>query len=186
MEKSFGEVLASLRRSKGLNQRDLINPKLNLSASYLAKIEANVRGANHGRVNLTRPQLWHFVKRIRLDARGCHTLFDAAGHDTNRSLAEELELQTHFEFSEVWEFTYTVGDYNPPRFEAIVENLRKGIRYAYFMFQNSGFWLLHKRLLSEGFKDAELDQLLEGHTLPEELFQQNFTILNPGQLGNKI
>ena len=44
MEQSFGRTLAFFRSMKGVSQADLVNADLSLSASYIAKLEGDLRG----------------------------------------------------------------------------------------------------------------------------------------------
>lgn len=187
MEQSFGRTLASLRKMKGLSQRALVNPDLNLSATYLTKLELDIRGGRKKdklAPTLTRPQLWHMVTKLKLHHYECDELLGAAHHDLNRSVQEELDLRHHWDYPEVWEFTYAVGDYESPRFESVAANLSRSIRYVYFVSKESGFWALRRKLLDADHAEGTLLRLLECIVLPEELFQLNFTLFAPGQPGN--
>lgn len=180
---SFGDLLSRFRKTKGLTQQQLANPDLNLSSSLIAMLESGERGKHK---SLTRKQVWYLVTKMNLWPPDCDRLLEAAGHDTDRTEDEELDIQAKYDFQEIWIFARVILDPYQPWFDVVADKIiKKGVIYRYFTVDTSSFQNFLNRLRQKpGGSEDYLNQHLECNLLPEELFLTSFAIYNPGNKQN--
>jgi transcriptional regulator with XRE-family HTH domain len=179
----FAELLVRFRNRAGLSQQQLADKTRNLSASYIAMLESGRRGVSRRGSILPRATVWSLVKRLKLWPPDCDALLQAAGHESDRTQLEELEIQKNFDFRELWVFARIILDPDDKWYDVVATNiLRRGIPYCYFTDDEERFDALRRKLgKSAGRNRRVLSERLECIVLPEELFITNFAIYNPGR-----
>lgn len=175
---TFGQMLARYRKGAGLSQRDIASPRHELSYSLIAMLESGRRGARE--VILRREQVWYLITRIKLWPPECDRLLEAAGHATDRTAAEEQDIQRHYSFQELWVFARTILDPDDSWYSVVKANLGRGAVYRYFTETPTVFHNLASRLKRDGVRPAILKSQLECTILPRELFVTNFAIYKRG------
>lgn len=172
---SFGEMLARKRNAAGLVQREVANPGLGLSYSFIAMLESGKRGKKQ--VVLSRAQVWYLVTRLQLWPPECDEFLRAAGHAVDRSSKEEQDIQRHYSFRELWVFARTILDPDDEWYQIVKSNiLNKNVTYRYFTETSTTFLNLYERLKRDRVREADLKSHLECTLLPRQLFIMNFAI----------
>lgn len=186
MEEKFGLLLSRFRKMARVSQQELANPLIGLSNSHLAMIERNIRGPSQKQKKPTKPMrrehVCYIIQRLNLHPYQADELLLAAGLGTDRTLAEELELNLRFATHEKWIFCRLLEE-EIEQPEIMAENiLKRKTHYCYFTStSNEVNFLIVCKKLKEFLSEEVLQEHLECNLLPKELFIANFAIYNPGK-----
>ncbi len=184
-KESFDDLLASYRKRKGLAQKQLANPKIGLSSSYIAMLESGKRGFLSSRPKskpLTREQIWYLVQTLELWPPELDKFLELSGHTSDRSKEEEIDLQKRKIVKELWVFARKILDPDPEWCNIVANNMLRGASYRYFTSDDAAFYSLLRELKNRSINDQLLQESLECNLLPQELFLTNFAIYNPGKV----
>jgi transcriptional regulator with XRE-family HTH domain len=179
----FAELLVRFRNRAGLSQQQLAERDLGLSASYIAMLESGKRGVSGRGAILPRQTIWFLINKLKLWPPDCDAFLEAAGHTSDRTQAEELQIQENFEFDEIWIFARVILDPEQSWYKVVANNiLKRKISYCYFTDDQERFEALRRKLDKDAGRNRNvLMDRLECILLPGELFFTNIAVYNPGR-----
>ncbi len=167
-------MLVSRRNEIGMTQRKLAE-RTNLSPSFVALLELDQRGRPEP--SLSRTQIWNLVCELKIWPPACDRFLEAAGHESDRSAIEELDVQRELEFDELWVFARYPLDAEDAWFQVVHNNIvNRRIAYRYFIEEEIPFLNLLHRLKAKKVSEKVLESQLECIVVPNQFFVSNFAL----------